>query len=221
MRALPVLLVSGLAIVFASQADVAIAKAGKKKLYRWTDAQGEVHYTDALPPEAASDARDTLNNAGRAVDHTERALTEDERAAREAEAAAADEARRLAEEKAKVDAVLVASYPSEVELERAYKERFGLIEQSVESARSGIRSQEKSLTDLLSHAGDLERNGKPIPKTVIESIGKTRARVADQRSYLAKREEERIALRKEYEDVLARYRHLTSTRSDNAGTTPD
>jgi hypothetical protein len=218
MRTLPVLLVSALALVFAAQAEA--ASPGKKKLYRWTDANGEVHYTDALPPQAASDARDTLNSAGRAVDHTERAPTEEERAVRDAETARLEQEKRLADDKAKMDAVLVASYPSEVELERAYKERFDLIEQSVESARVGIRSQEKSLTDLLSHAGDLERNGRNVPPTVIESIGKTRAQVADQLDYLAKREAERAALRKEYEDLLARYRHLTSARAETSGATP-
>lgn len=219
MRALPVLLVSALALVFAAQADA--QSAGKKKLYRWTDAEGKVHYTDALPPEAARDARDTLNDAGMAVERTERALTPEERAAREAEAARIAEEKRVAEERAKLDAVLVASYPSEADLERAYKERFQLIEQSVESARVGIRSQEKSLTDLLAHAGDLERNGRPVPAAVVESIGKTRAQVADQRNYLVKREAERAALQKEYDDVLARYRKLTSEAAEAAsGTAP-
>jgi hypothetical protein len=218
MRTLPVLLVSALALAFIAQAEAA---AGKKKLYRWTDANGEVHYTDALPPQAASDARDTLNSSGRPVSHTERAPTEEERVVLEAEAARLEQEKRLADDKAKMDAVLVASYPSEVELERAYKERFDLIEQSVESARVGIRSQEKSLTDLLSHAGDLERNGRNVPAAVIESIGKTRAQVADQRDYLAKREAERAALRKEYEDLLARYRHLTGAPAETSGAAPE
>lgn len=217
MRALPTLLVSALALAFAAQAD---AQSGKKKLYRWTDAEGKVHYTDALPPEASRNARDTLNDAGRAVEHTERALTEEERAARDAEAARLAEEQRLAQEQAKMDAVLVSSYPSEADLTRAYKERFDLIEQSVESARVGIRSQEKSLTDLLAHAGDLERNGRPVPAAVIESIGKTRAQVADQRGYLTKREAERTALQQEYDDVLARYRKLVGAATEASGTAP-
>jgi hypothetical protein len=219
MRALNALLLSALSLVFLAQADA--APPGKKKLYRWTDAEGKVHYTDALPPEASSSARDTFNNAGRAVGHTERALTEEERAARQAEDERVAAERKLEEDRAKMDAVLVASYPTELDLERAYKERFDLIEQSVESARVGIRSQEKSLADLLSHAGDLERNGKPVPGNIVESIGKARAQVADQRSYLAKREAERTALRNEYDELLARYRKLTSASAEPSGATPD
>src|SRR5687767_14094296 len=128
MRTLPTLLLSTLALLVATPAD-----AAGKKLYRWTDADGKVHYTDALPPEASKNARDTINDAGRTVDHTERALTEEKRAVRQAEEERLAAELKAKEDRAKMDAVLVASYPSEADLERAYKERFDLIEQSVES----------------------------------------------------------------------------------------
>lgn len=182
--------------------------ADAQKLYRWTDKDGKVHYTDQLPPEAARDAREELNRQGVVVDRTERALTPEEQAIRDAEDAKHAEEKRIAEEKAKMDAVLVGSYPTEDDLERSYRERFDLIEQSLESARVSIRNQEKGLADLLAHAADLERNGKPVGQTVIDSITRTRAQIAEQRGYLARREAENTALRTEYEALLARYREL-------------
>lgn len=107
-----------------------------------------------------------------------------------------------------MDAVLIGSYPSEVDLQRSYKERFDLIEQSLESARVSIRSQEKSLADMLAHAADLERNGKPVSQTVVDSITHTRSQVAEQRGYLARRESEGVALRTEFDTLLKRYREL-------------
>lgn len=184
------------------------AEAQKKKLYRWTDANGEVHYTDQLPPQAAEAARDELNASGMAVDSVQRALTPEERAVQDAEAARLAEEQRVRDEKAKMDAVLLASYPTEDDLARAYKERFDLIERSVESAQVGISSQERSLADMLAHAAGLEREGKPVPATVVKSIGLTRAQVGEQRAFLGKRQGERELLRKEYEDVLGRYREL-------------
>jgi hypothetical protein len=212
MRTTSLLLLSAIALAFAAGAN-----AQQKKLYRWTDADGKVHYTDQLPPEAAESARDQLNDRGIRVDHVARAPTPEERAAAAAEEARLAEEKRQREEKIKMDNVLMASYPTEGDLERAYKERFDLIEQSVESARVGIRSQEKSLADLLAHAGDLERNGRPVPATVVDSIGKARQQVADQQAYLGKREAERVALQKEYDDVLARHRTLSAAASGNSG----
>lgn len=186
----------------------AAADASAQKLYRWTDKDGKVHYTDQLPPEAAKDEREQLNSQGLVVDRTERALTPEEKAVRDAENAKLAEQRRIEEEQAKMDSVLVGSYPSEDDLQRSYKERFDLIEQSLESARVSIRSQEKSLADLLAHAADLERNGKPVNKTVVDSITRTRAQVAEQRGYLHRRETEGTALRAEFDALVKRYREL-------------
>lgn len=198
---------SALAVMFPVLLAAAMP-ALAQKLYRWTDKDGNVHYTDQLPPESARDQREELNRQGITVSRTERALTPEERAARAIEEAKQAELLRVEEEKAKMDAVLIGSYPAESDLQRSYEERFDLIEQSLESARVSIRSQEKSLADMLAHAADLERNGKPVNQTVIDSITQTRAQVAEQRGYLARRESEGAALRAEFESLLQRYREL-------------
>lgn len=180
----------------------------QRKLYRWTDKDGNVHYTDTLPAEAAKDKQEELNSQGMTVKTTERVRTAEEQAAWEAEQAELEKVRLVAEQKAKMDSVLVSSYPAESDLQRAYRERFDLIEQSLESARIGIRSQEMSLAELLDHAADLERNGKPVPVQIRDSITRARSQVADQRAYLTRRETERTALRAEFDELLARYREL-------------
>lgn len=180
----------------------------QRKLYRWTDKDGNVHYTDQLPPEAAQDKREELNRQGITVRTTERARTPEEQAEWEAEQARLEAERIAAEEAAKMDAVLIGSYPTEADLQRAYNERFDLLEQSLESARVGIRSQEKSLAELLAHAADLERDGQKVPPAITDSIARTRDQVNDQRSYLERRENERAALQTEYDQLLARYREL-------------
>jgi uncharacterized protein (DUF342 family) len=201
MKPTTYLLVLALPLLLAGTADA-------QKLYRWVDAEGKVHYTDSLPPEAVDSAREELNQQGMAVNRVERALTDEERAALADERAKQAEMAALQAEKEKMDAVLIGSYPSEVDLQRSYSERFDLLDQSVEAARVGIRSQEKSLTDLLAHAANIEREGRPVPATVASSINAARKQVADQRAFLAKRESERESLQEEFDTVLERYRAL-------------
>lgn len=186
------------------------APADAQRLYRWVDADGKVHYTDTLPPEAVDKARDELNRSGMTVNRVDRAMTPEERAALEAEAAEREREALLEAEREKMDAVLLGSYQSEADLERAYNERFELLDQSLEAARVGIRSQERSLDDLLTHAAGLERAGKPVPATVQESITSARSQVSQQREFLSRREGEREALQREYDAVLERYRALRS-----------
>ncbi len=179
-----------------------------QKLYRWVDADGKVHYTDSLPPEAVNQARDEINRSGVTVNRVDRALTPEERAARRVEEAEAARLANIQAEKDKMDAVLMGSYATEADLARAYRERFDLLDQSLEAARVGIRSQEKSLQDQLAHAAALERGGKPVPATVKSTIESANKQVEDQREYLRRREVERQNLQAEYDGILQRYRIL-------------
>lgn len=204
------------ALLAFALAALSFDATAQRKLYRWTDKDGNVHYTDQLPPEAAQDKREELNRQGITVRTTERARTPEEQAEWEAEQKRLEAERIAAEEVAKMDAVLIGSYPTETDLQRAYNERFDLLEQSLESARVGIRSQEKSLAELLAHAADLERDGQKVPPAITDSIARTRDQVNDQRAYLERRETERAALQTEYDQLLARYRELKSGADDNA-----
>lgn len=204
------------ALLAFALAALSFDATAQRKLYRWTDKDGNVHYTDQLPPEAAQDKREELNRQGITVRTTERARTPEEQAEWEAEQARLEAERIAAEEAAKMDAVLIGSYPTEADLQRAYNERFDLLEQSLESARVGIRSQEKSLAELLAHAADLERDGQKVPPAITDSIARTRDQVNDQRSYLERRENERAALQTEYDQLLARYRELKSAANDSS-----
>lgn len=191
----------------------------QRKLYRWTDSEGKVHYTDSLPAEAAKDKQEELNSMGMSVKTTERARTPEEQAAWEAEQRILAEERRVAEEQAKMDSVLLGSYQTEADLTRSYRERFDLVEQSLESAHVGIRSQQKSLTELLDHAADLERNNKPVPAAITDSISRARAAVEEQQGYLQRRVGERENLQREYDQQLARYRELKVRDSGNTRAT--
>ncbi len=196
--------------LFASALVLSLASAPvlAQKLYRWVDAEGKVHYTDTLPPEAVDQARDEINSSGVTVNRVERALTEEERAAKRIADAEAERQANLKAEQDKMDAALMGSYATEADLARAYRERFDLLDQSLEAARVGIRSQEKSLEDQLAHAASLERGGKPVPATVQSSIAASRKQVEEQREYLRRRETELQNLQAEYDRILQRYRLL-------------
>jgi chromosome segregation ATPase len=197
-------------VLFASALVLSLLSAPvlAQKLYRWVDAEGKVHYTDALPPEAVNQARDEINSSGVTVNRVDRALTEEERAAKRIADAEAERLANIKAEQDKMDAALMGSYATEADLARAYRERFDLLDQSLEAARVGIRSQEKSLEDQLAHAGSLERGGKPVPATVQSSIAASRKQVEDQREYLRRREAELQNLQAEYDRILERYRLL-------------
>ncbi|MCK7592539.1 DUF4124 domain-containing protein [Pseudomarimonas salicorniae] len=205
-----------LAIAAVVLMSAGFADAQQKRLYRWTDKDGKVHYSDHVPPEAIENARSEINQRGLKVGEVGRALTAEEKAVAAAAQRAAAEQRKLEEDQAKRDNILLSSYGSVAELDRAYAERFDLLEQSLESARAGIRSQEKSLAELLAHAAGLQRQNKKVPDNIRQSIELAQRQVTQQRDYLASREAEKAEVDKEYSETRERYLSLQAEAAQQA-----
>lgn len=185
------------------------APAQAQKLYRWTDKDGKEHYSDTLPAEAIDSARAELSkSSGSTVGEVARALTDEERAQQAAAAQAAADQARLEEESLERDRALLGSYPSEGELQRAYTERLLLLDEAVKSAQVGIDAQHAALGGTLAHATDLELAGRPVDARTLGNLRELHAQLVQQQEQLSRREAERIALKAEFEQTLARYREL-------------
>lgn len=182
--------------------------ADAQRLYKWVDEEGNVTYSDQVPPSESDLAREELNKQGLAVNRVERAMTAEERAERDALLAAQAITERENEEQSRRDHVLLGSYPTEADLERAYTERFDLVTQAIEGARMSLASQEKSLSELLAHAAQLEQTGKSVPAAQQASIETARRQTEEQRGFLKRRHDEQTSLQREFDEVLQRYRSL-------------
>ena len=61
-------------LLMASLSTWAVAQ----DVYKWVDENGEVHYSQTLPPERASDAHDRLTRDGLLAERVDRVKTADE-----------------------------------------------------------------------------------------------------------------------------------------------
>lgn len=206
-----------LPIVIALLAALGASSVSAQKLYRWTDKDGKEHYSDTLPAEAIDAAREEMNKtSGSSVGQVERALTPAERAAIAANAQTVADAAKIEEDQRQRDRVLLSSYPSEVELQRTYNERLSLVEESVKSAQVGIVGQRDSLASLLAHATDRELAGQPVDARTLANLREAHRQVGDQQLQLGRREAEQAALQQEFAEVLAHYRALKESPSDDS-----
>lgn len=194
---------AGLALLACAQADAA-------KLYKWVDADGNVHYSDKVPPDQAKQARTELNEQGVTVNRVERALTPEELAARKAEEKAAQEAAEEIARRREQDKVLLDSYASEDDLTRAHRQRVDLLEQTIEARKVEIGLREKNLADLVARAAETERSGRPVPEVLQTMIMNERNEIERQREDIGKREKELVQAGKDYEVDINRYREVAA-----------
>jgi hypothetical protein len=184
----------------------AVAQNTERHRYKWKDAQGNLHFDDALPPEAAKLGYDVVNAQGIVVKHVERAKTDEEDKAEAAAAASKAEHDRTAADQARSDQQILAAYPNEGEFVSAQQQQMDMIDQNIHATEISLQSQEKSLTEMLSHAADLDRNGKPVPAPLQQQIDTLRRNIEKQKTYIASKQQEKIDSTKKFDSELAHYR---------------
>lgn len=175
------------------------------ELYRWVDKDGEVHYSDRLPPERATDQRRIFSRGGDTLRDVERMPTSEElQALDQARRAAEDEEQRAEEQRrlqAEYDQMLRRSYTSADDVERSRERRIQPLQTQLENAERRRQRLGNRIEELRNAAAEAERSQRDV--TPYER----RLRQARQ---LHQRESERIRQRQEdIESVNTEFdRHL-------------
>jgi hypothetical protein len=181
---------------------------GSHNRYKWKDADGNLHYDDALPDAALQFGYDIVNSSGLVIKHVERARTAAEIAADKANAEKVAAEKHAAEEKIQHDQQMLAAYPTEQDLSHAQQAQLDSLDQEAHATQVSLDSQEKSLTDMLGRAADLERTGKPVPGVLRSQIENQRTVVSKQKEYIATKQKERADTAQRFADELVHYREL-------------
>jgi hypothetical protein len=205
---LPAVLVALLAGgVAAQQADKG------KKVYRWVDKNGQVHYGDSVPAEYAEQDRDLLNKQGVKIGREEGTITPEEAAAKAAE----DKASRDEQKRKLRDRVLIQTYQSVKELEVLRDTRLELVDAQLtiqEQSLSNLRAQRAQLERIASRYAPVnaEPGAKPLPDEVAADLERAASDIATQESNLVRRRQERESIRLTFEADIKRYQELRTIK---------
>lgn len=181
--------------------------------YKWRDGQGNLHFDDALPIEALKYGYDIIGPTGLVIRHVARERTPEELKADEAAEAKRAAAQKVAAEQAKADQQLLAAYPNEKDLLNAQKAQIDMLDQNIHATQISLESQEKSLTDMLAHAADLERSGKPVSAALRSQIESLRHNVEDEKAYITRKQREKVDRKAQFVGDMAHYRELQAAQN--------
>jgi hypothetical protein len=203
--------------IFASALALTVSlstnAASEHNRYKWKDGQGNLHYDDSLPDTALQFGYDVVNKDGMVVKHVDRLRTPEEQAADKLAAAKLAAEKKTADERTQHDQQMLAAYPNEQDLARNQQGQLDSLDQEAHATQVSLDSQEKSLTDMLGRAADLERTGKPVPGVLSKQIETQRAIVAKQKDYIAAKQKERADTAQRFTDELAHYRELRAKQA--------
>jgi hypothetical protein len=180
--------------------------------YRWHDGQGRLHLSDTLTADAMKYGFDAVNDQGLVINRVPRQMTPEERDASNKLAAEQAAKQRIEQERINAEAQMLEAYPDESSYKIFQQQTLDTIDQQIKTVQLNLRGQEKSLTDLLARAADMERTQKSVPKFMVDSIASQRAVVTDQRATLQRLQDKRVQTVKDQVTQLARYRQLKSAQ---------
>jgi len=201
------------ALLLALLAGAADAQTEKKKLYRWVDKNGQVHYGDSVPPEYAEQDREILNRQGLPVGREEGTVTPEEAAAK----AAADKAARDEQKRKLRDRVLLQTYQSVKELEILRDNRLELVDAQLtiqEQSLSNLRAQRAHIERMAARYAPVNKNpdAPPLPEEVVADLEQSASDIVTQEGNLVKRRVERENIRQNFEADIKRYQELRAIK---------
>ncbi|MDH3856655.1 MAG: DUF4124 domain-containing protein [Gammaproteobacteria bacterium] len=184
-------------------------------LYKWIDENGQIRYSDRLPPSQVKKKHQQLNSQG-VVLTTKEAAKSDEELAAEAEAT-----RRLEEEKAKQaklkeaqdkkDQVLLLTFSSEEELGIVRDNRLDVLDSVIQLINKSINSTQQRLDELHGNADALYLSkGKEVPGGLAQKIEHFTRKLENRNAQLASKLDEQDKINQQYEKDVARFRELTT-----------
>jgi len=184
-----------------------------KKVYRWVDKNGQVHYGDSVPAEYAEQDRDVLNKQGVKIGREEGTITPEEAAAKAAE----DKATRDELKRKLRDRVLIQTYQSVKELEVLRDTRLELVDAQLtiqEQSLSNLRAQRAQIERIASRYAprSAEPGAKPLPDELAADLERSASDIATQESNLVRRREERESIRLTFEADIKRYQELRAIK---------
>jgi len=182
--------------------------------YKWTDDQGEVHYSDKAPPDVPSKGATVLDKQARAVKKIEPPLSPEETKAKAEQVERERALAKTRDEQARKDRALMQSYTSENEIDLARNRALATIDTQIKSAQTYS-------ADLARRQKDLGKRkegyaGKPIPIELERESTSVDEELSRQMVLLRQKQEEMTMVTAKYDTIKQRWREILADQERTA-----
>jgi len=214
-------------LIFLSAAILAAGSAMAAKVYRWVDENGEVHYSETLPPDFEDKKHDELDDQGivRAKDQSlvplpSEAKTEEidpDELPRDSSGLKRSKRMYTDEQlQTRMDAFLLLRYSSEQEIRDAMTVEINQLEYDRLLLQTSRESMSEAYRGQIREAAARQRSGVEIDEKTIKSIANLQTRMETYGNSLTKlkaREDNIIA---NFGAELERYQYLSNNQPEDS-----
>lgn len=189
-------------------ADPAFAK----KMYRWVDDNGNVYFSDQVPPDQVQHKRETLNEKARVTNIVEKAKTAEQIAQQKRLDELRKEQEKIIAKQAANDKVLLSTFRNIEDLQKAIANKSAALDAARKVIEGNIELLESQLRQQQQQAANLERSGSKLPEKLLNDIAASKQQIEFAKQDLQRHQAERQNSEKEFKADIARFQFLTQTQ---------
>lgn len=182
------------------------------KLYKWVDENGNVFYSDKIPPDQATKRHQLLDERGLVRENVRRAKTPEEVAEERRQRQLQAERDRTEREQAVRDQILLETFPTERDLIIARDDRLTSVDSAIALASKTLNELQSRYDQLDAEMKSLQAEREPIPGNLAIDHRRVQSQLSTHGKALQSRKEERENIVAQFEADLTRYRELRALR---------
>lgn len=186
-----------------------LVEARGGQLYRWVDEQGNVNYTDRIPPGAIEREHTELTGDGIRLRTVPSAPTPEELQRERELARLREQQRRLGEQQQAEDNALLASFRSADDLVMARDGKIASVDVMLQVTRNNVRRQQDWLNGLNRQA--MEDTVQPITEDLGSRIAKAEGALRRGLAAILRLQRERQEIRDRFAHDLERFQELKAS----------
>jgi hypothetical protein len=183
-----------------------------ERLYKWVDADGQIHYSSRLPPETSRHERKLITEKGRTLKVYRAPLTPEEKAEEERLEKLKEKQEKIAEQRRIHDRSLLATFSSKQDMMLARDNKVATVESLILLTTSRINSMQEQLLKFTEEAAAYERSGKKLPAALQSQISKLRNQIAKNKSFSKNKKLEVETIKRQFDTDIKRYSELTTEK---------
>jgi len=199
-----------LAVSLLSSLSVFAADSKGLRIKKCQDAAGKWHYGDRADEECAQSKVIELDRQGVKRKEIAAPLTESELKARNEAKAEEEKAKKQAAEQKRRDEIMLATYAVEADITLTRDRKLADVDNQIRSSEQTLKSLRNSLKRLQTQAADEQRGGKPVSAQTAKTIANNEAQIAKHESLIKKMQQDKEAIRVQFQGELERFRELKS-----------
>jgi len=194
---------------------IAVPSLVAAKMYRWVDSNGNIYYSDKVPPQQSKLERKVLNKRGRVIGTVDAAKTDEQFALEKRLELLRQEQEKIIAKQKFNDKVLLSTFRNIDDLRLTLDGKLNSVNAHKRMQESALERLNDNLASARSRAAQEERKGKRVPVAILKLISDTEGEINATYGQIAKIVGQYKEIQRKFDKDIERFIFLTQgSRTD-------